>query len=831
MAYELIITEKPNAAKMMAEALADGKPIKESINGVPYYKVTRGKKDLVIGCAVGHLYTVSEKEKSFKYPVFNLHWRPNSDVMKNDFSKKYLTVLHKLAKDAKEFTVATDYDIEGEVIGLNVIRYICKQKDASRMKFSTLTKQDLIDAYDSKSNSLDWGQAYAGETRHFLDWMYGINISRALTTAMKTAGMFKILSSGRVQGPTLKLIVEKEKEISKFKSEPYWQLSVKGILKDTEIEAWHEKDKFTNEIEVKNILKKITGKDGKVVKTQNAEFIQKTPVPFDLTTLQTESYRFFGIKPKQTLDIAQELYSSGYISYPRTSSQKLPNINFKKLLEQLSKYDPNAKQLINGTLKHSEGKKTDPAHPAIYPTGIIPKLNDRNAKVYDLIVKRFLACFGEDAKRETVTIYIDIESEKFLVRGTRTISPGWHKLYAPYVQLEEQELPKSKDNDLFKNKESIKYDKQTQPPKRFTPASIIRELEKRDLGTKATRASIIESLYDRNYVKNESIEATELGTQTVETLEKYAPEILDESLTRHFENEMEKIREKKLTEEKILSEAEITLTKILNKFKKNEKSIGKELSQNYRQHLETESFIGKCPKCENGNLKIMYSKKSKRKFIACDNEDCKIIMNMPGYNVKSTGKICEYCKFPIVKVLAGRMTRELCLNNDCKSKNTADKQVQKHIDALENGKIVNTCPKCSKDMILRRSVWGQFLGCTGFPACRYTEKIPKDDEEKIKIEKRREYFRLNKTSDRYDHRWSSNRTGSNKTIKENLTINSSRTNSKTKNDNTQTIKIKNTNLKNKKEDKLMKKEDQTASQNKDIITKSMIISKSKRTKK
>jgi DNA topoisomerase-1 len=638
MSYELIITEKPNAAKMIAQALADGKPIKESDKGVPYYKVTRGNKDLVIACAVGHLYTVTEKEKSFKYPVFDLHWRPNGDVMKNDFSKKYLSTLKKIAKDAAEFTVATDYDIEGEVIGLNCVRYACKQKDAARMKFSTLTKEDIIESYEHKSKTLDWGQAYAGETRHFMDWMYGINMSRALTLAIKNAGMFKILSSGRVQGPTLKLVVEKEKEIQAFKPENYWQIQVNGHFNnasDKMIEFWHEKEKFTSEQEVINIVNKIKGKNGRVIKLQTSQFIQKTPVPFDLTTLQTESYRFFGINPKQTLEIAQDLYSSGYISYPRTSSQKLPNINFKKLLQQLSVYDSNAKDLLSGTLKPAEGKKTDPAHPAIYPTGAIPKLHERQAKVYDLIVKRFIACFAPDAQRETVTIYTDIENEQFHARGTRTLIAGWHKYYAPYVKLEEQEMPKVKDNDILYNKETIKHDKQTQPPKRFTPASIIRELEKQDLGTKATRASIIDSLYTRNYVKNESIEATELGMQTVETLEKFAPEILDTKLTRHFEKEMEKIREKKLTEEKVLAEAEKTLTIILTKFKKNEKTIGKELSVSHRAHLEKVSFVGKCPNCADGNLKIMYSRKSKRKFIACDKyPECKTIMNMPGYNMQ-----------------------------------------------------------------------------------------------------------------------------------------------------------------------------------------------------
>lgn len=744
MSYELIITEKPNAAKMIAQALSEQKLIKENEKGVPYYKIKHKNKDIIIGCAVGHLYTVAEKNKSFNYPVFDLEWKPNSEVIKNDFSKKYLAALKKLSKEAKEYTVATDYDIEGEVIGLNVIRFVCKQKDASRMKFSTLTKSELIESYEKKSKTIDWGQAYAGETRHFLDWMYGINLSRALTTAIKNSGMFKILSSGRVQGPALKLIVDKEKEIQSFKPEKYWQVSVKGKLSETEVEAWHEKEKFEKEKEALEVLKKTDKKNGKVISIKNSEFIQKAPVPFDLTTLQTEAYRLFGIKPKQTLDIAQNLYTSGYISYPRTSSQKLPNINFKKILEQLSKYDRNAAELLKKqSLKPNEGKKTDPAHPAIYPTGIIPSLKERDAKIYDLIVKRFLACFGEDAKRETVTITIDISGEKFLLKGTRTKSPGWHNLYKPYVQLEETELPKCKINDIFYNNKTIKHDKETQPPKRYTPASIIKELEKRNLGTKATRAAIIDSLYERNYIKNESIEATELGIQTIETLSKYAPEIIDEKLTRHFEIQMEKIRQGKSTEEKVLKEAEKELRKILEKFKKNEKTIGKELNETYKQHLDTENTLGKCPKC-NGNLKIMYSRKLKRKFIACDNEECKTILNMPGYSVKATEKICEHCKFPIVKVLNGKKSRELCINQECPSKKITDKKAIKEIKAIESGKTEINCPKCNSPLVVRKSVYGQFLGCSKFPSCRYTEKIPTNDEEKAEVEKRRKYFMNNK---------------------------------------------------------------------------------------
>src|SRR3989344_7363967 len=206
MAYELIITEKPQSAKKIADALSDDHIKKESLNTVPFYKIRHKGKDIVVGSAVGHLYALAESVKNgWTYPVFNVEWKPASQVSKAaKFSSKYITVLKKLSAEADEFTVATDYDIEGEVIGLNIIRYICKRKDAKRMKYSTLTMDELRKSYEDASKHLDWGQANAGETRHILDYYYGINLSRALSLAVKAAGAFKILSSGRVQGPALK---------------------------------------------------------------------------------------------------------------------------------------------------------------------------------------------------------------------------------------------------------------------------------------------------------------------------------------------------------------------------------------------------------------------------------------------------------------------------------------------------------------------------------------------------------------------------------------------------------------------------------------------------
>jgi DNA topoisomerase-1 len=374
--HEVIITEKPSAAKKIAEALSSGKVKTEVIDGVQILDVHHDGKDIKIVSAVGHLYSLAEKEKSFKYPSFDIEWKPIYEVDKKaGYTKKYFTVLRKVSKDAKSFVVACDYDIEGEVIGLNIMRYVCKQKDAQRMKFSTLMKEDIIKAYKNKSKTIDWGQAKAGETRHYLDWMYGINLSRALTLAVKQAGSFKILSSGRVQGPALKIIVDREKEIRAFKPEPYWQIILHALKDRATIEAMHETDKFWKKPEAEKIFK-VIGKEKTctVASITKKKFNQQAPNPFDLGALQAESYRVFGISPKKTLQCAQSLYLAGLTSYPRTSSQKLPpEIGYRHILQDLGKVAEyktvTSKLLALKTLTPNDGKKTDPAHPAIYPTG------------------------------------------------------------------------------------------------------------------------------------------------------------------------------------------------------------------------------------------------------------------------------------------------------------------------------------------------------------------------------------------------------------------------------------------------------------------------------
>ena len=662
--YELIITEKPQAALKISSAL--GNSVKRNFQGIPYYEVERNGGKIVVACAVGHLFTL--KQNSNQFPVFDIKWVPNFLAKRNDFTKKYYDAILKLSKDAGSVTVATDYDVEGEVIGLNVVRFICGQNDASRMKFSTLTDKELNNAYDEKLKTLNWGQAIAGETRHYLDWFYGINLSRALMNAIKSVGGFKIMSIGRVQGPALKLIVEKEKEIQSFKSQPYWQVFI--TIKDgSKIELKHNKDIFN-----KNELKKfdgIVGRKAVAVLEKKSQMLPPNP-PFDLTTLQTESYRVCGTTPARTMQIAQSLYLAGLISYPRTSSQKLPDsIAYGEILEKLA--ERYKVQNLITRKKPFEGKKSDPAHPSIYPTGNFQILSGEEEKIYNLIAKRFLSLFCDDAIIDRKTVSVDVNGLKFSDSGSSVRKKAWLEIY-PFKTAEKEIPDVEGEVEIIELK---KEEKQTQPPKRFTEASIVSELEKRNLGTKATRANIIETLYDRGYAKEKSIEATPLGISLIETLEKNSPIITDEKLTREFEDDMEKISESKSDfiqkEEKIIDKAKDAIKKIAGEFLEKQNEIGKELlkaNASSIERLKEENILNSCPVCGKGNLAITYSKKNRRFFVACNNyPKCKTTYSLPPNSlIKRTDKKCEKCGFTmLLSIRRGKRPWIFCFNSNCET--------------------------------------------------------------------------------------------------------------------------------------------------------------------
>jgi len=490
------------------------------------------------------------------------------------------------------------------------------------------------------------------------------------------------MSIGRVQGPALHLIVEKEKEIKKFKPETYWQVFITVNDGTNILELKHNKD--ITKKERLEIFKKLKGRTCEV-ETRKTKQTLHPPAPFDLTTLQTEAYKFHGITPTNSLQSAQKLYLGGLISYPRTSSQKIPKeMKPNEILEKLKKKFPKLTQYT--TRKEPiEGSKTDPAHPAIIPTGVYNKLDGYDEKIYNLIMKRFISCYCSNAELENKRVETEIQSDdnkeklKFAAKGMEILEPGWMNVYP--VKMEEKEI---KDMNGPATIDKVKTEeKQTKPPKRYSPASILKELEKRNLGTKATRANILETLYNRNYIKEKSIQATELGMRLIDSLEKHSPIIIDEKLTREIEKDMDSIRASKhdlnKKQQATVKKAEKALTEISEQFKPQEAAIGKELiaanEALYKQEAEENNLHIKCPSCEKGEITIKYTPRFKSYFLACTAyPDCRQTFPLPSQSIiKRTEKICEDCKWPmLLRLKQGKRPWVLCPNPKCPSKQELD---------------------------------------------------------------------------------------------------------------------------------------------------------------
>ena len=251
MSHILIISEKPQSAQKIANAFSIVKKLR--VKDVNYYECYNDKQKIVVCSAVGHLFVLGEKGgESWKYPVFDTEWRPLHKVSKaNAYVKGYIDTLKSLKKDSTEIVVATDFDIEGEVIGYNVIKQIYGIENSSRMKFSSLTKDSILNAFENRQKTIEVGQKEAGLTRHNLDWFYGINLSRAFTSSIKTASnKFKVLSTGRVQAPALHFLCDKEKEISKFVSQKYYEIYLDGKIKNKKIKAQYFDENKKEEIEI-----------------------------------------------------------------------------------------------------------------------------------------------------------------------------------------------------------------------------------------------------------------------------------------------------------------------------------------------------------------------------------------------------------------------------------------------------------------------------------------------------------------------------------------------------------------------------------------------------
>jgi len=461
---------------------------------------------------------------------------------------------------------------------------------------------------------------------------------------------------------------------------PYWAIRAQAEIDGQILEAEYEKEKIDTKKEAEAILNACRGKDGKVEKIDARRFQQPPPFPLDLGALQAEAYRLFRYTPSRTSKIAQHLYIDALISYPRTSSQKLPpTINHEVILKNLSKspkYRQLTAELLAGPdLKPAQGKKEDPAHPAIHPTGNLPEgtLDNSERNILDLVIRRFMAVFAEPAVRQAFKADITVNGYHFFLRGQQTLKKGWLRFYNPYARSEETRLPPIKEGEQIHIRKIVLEDKFTKPPPQYNPSSALRKMEQQQIGTKATRADIIQTLYDRKYIRDEQITVTDLGFTILEILEEYCPTVVSIRLTRELEEKMNKIQMKSEKREKVLKDTVQILEPVIETLKKNEKAIGQQLSDAVRTSKLEERTISTCPVCKTGKLLILRSRKTRKRFAGCSNYFkglCKASFPLPQQGtIKPLGKNCHVCSWPTVQVRKkGRRSWTLCLNPRCPQK-------------------------------------------------------------------------------------------------------------------------------------------------------------------
>jgi DNA topoisomerase-3 len=610
----LIITEKPSVARDIAKALGKFENKKDYLENEKY----------VITWALGHLVTLyepSDYDKKLKF------WTLQSlPIIPEEFkfkpikeTKKRFNAVKKLInrKDIAEIVNACDAGREGELIFRNILRLVPpKNKKLKRLWLSAMTKEEILNGfknlYDSEKFDLLGESATA---RMESDWLVGINATRAFTRRWGT-----ILSIGRVQTPTLNIICSREKEIKAFKSEKYFEIQGQFDGKEKYSGLYIDKkrnSRISSKEKAEEIKSKTEGKEGTIQKVKKSLSKRVHPLLYDLTELQRDANRKFGYSAKRTLNIAQSLYESRkLITYPRTDSRYLPKAlksELPKILKgiKVKPYEMFVNEILSKPIKLDSRVINDKGvsdHYAIIPTGNINQLgalSKEETNIFDLITRRFLSVFYENAIIEKLDFVTNVEKEIFKTSLSRLKEPGWMKVYNGVQKSELMDI-KNGDKAILQKVEIA--EKETQPPPRFTDATILTAMEtagklvedeelreamkERGLGTPATRAGIIERLIEVEYIEREgkSLKPLDKGLRLIELVTQVGTEeILSPSITGDWEKKLRDIEKGKLKAEKFMSDIKEFTKEIVQKVK--------DYKGEYSIKAGNTTPVGKCPKC------------------------------------------------------------------------------------------------------------------------------------------------------------------------------------------------------------------------------------------
>jgi len=768
---KLVIAEKNIAAQKIAQLLATGKPKNDKVYNTPVYRFdVEGEEWVSMGLA-GHIlapdfpdeilfdkkegwYSLTEdgevlsaqvpdglarppydtKRKPFLANGINIKgWKVESlpyltwaPIIKNPAEKEIIRVLKNLAKKADSVVIATDFDREGELIGsdaLSCVREVAPDVPVSRARYSALIKGEVTEAFNNLVE-LDQNLADAGESRQYIDLIWGAVLTRYLTLA-KFGGFSNVRSAGRVQTPTLALVVERERERMAFVPEDYWQIRGMAAAKGADFKISHATARFTDKDAAQTAFGHVDGVvAGTVTDVAKRSRKQQPPVPFNTTSLQAAAAAE-GISPARTMRIAESLYMSGLISYPRVDNTVYPrSLDLEGIVKGLAANSPAlapvCKKVLAGPMKPTRGKTETTDHPPIHPTGQgdPTTLDGGQLKLYNLIARRFLATLMGPATIENTKVSIDVAGEPFAASGDVLVDAGFREAY-PYGLKRDEQLPALDAGDVVDVHDVNLEAKQTEPPARYSQGKLVQEMEKRGLGTKSTRASIIERLYQVRYLKNDPIEPSQLGMAIVDALSQFAPRITTPEMTAELDEDMTHVAEGQDTQTHVVDHSRALLAGMLDNLIEHKDDLGEAISD----AVTADARVGTCPKCGK-DLVMKQSAKTRGSFIGCMGwPDCDVTYPVPsGVKVsplEGDAAVCPECGAPRIKCQPFRQKAyEQCVNPKCPTNYEPDLKVGECSVCAEAGR--------HGDLIAHKSEKSgkRFIRCSNYEECGVSYPLP-----------------------------------------------------------------------------------------------------------
>ena len=769
---KLIVTEKNDAAGQIARLLSDsGKPKADKVYDTPVYRFRRGGEDCVTIGLRGHIlqpdfppelkfndeegwFGVTAEGEVLPADVPDGLARPPYDTKRKPYLKDGIDIkgwkiaslpylvwapiektpaekgiirsLKNLAKKADSVVIGTDFDREGELIGsdaLRQIREVAPDVPVSRARYSAFTKAEIDHAFNNLVE-LDQDLADAGESRQYIDLIWGAVLTRYLTTA-RFSGFGNTRSAGRVQTPTLALVVERERERMAFKPEDYWVISGEAShVEEEPFKVSHTMARFWDKDAADAAYANVaSAKEARVTAVERKSRTQRPPAPFNTTSLQAAAAAE-GISPARTMRLAESLYMDGLISYPRVDNTVYPSsLDLKDCVRTISKvpqYAPTCKALLSQPkLTATRGKQETTDHPPIYPTGAADpeKLQPAAWKLYNLIARRFLATLMGPATIEGTKVTFDVNGEPFQASGNVLANPGFRSIY-PYGLKKDDQLPELHEGDICDVQKMDLLAKQTEPPARYSQGKLIQEMEKRGLGTKSTRASIIDTLYQRKYLKNDPCEPSQLGMAIIDALNTYAPRITTPEMTSELEDDMTKVAEGTDTQTQVVTHSRALLAGMMDGLIEHTE----DLSEAIADAVTADAKIGVCPKCGR-DLVVKTSAKTRGSFAGCMGwPDCDVTYPLPQGRIEALegeAAVCPDCGAPRIKVQPFRQKAyETCINPACPTNREPDVEVG----------VCHACAEAGRTgkLIAHKSerTGKRFIRCTNYDDCGTSYPLP-----------------------------------------------------------------------------------------------------------